>query len=284
MNDEDFDKIMDKWFNSELDSVQEIKPSEKVYRKVQTKQKKSFLFLLPKEVRWLMTGAAVAVIILTVFYRDIFSPSEVSNRLMPAVGLRTGYKIEKSEHKSEKIEPEKRGKKGETRDKKGAPVLKQLLFQYQNLKDPSIKSIDIIAPKEDRTGISERDNYRILIHPGREKWIYLFQEDSKNGIIRLFPNEDFCSFDNPFQADRIYFLPSTPDWFYVDYKKGEEVLYIVVSSRSLDDLDELYSMFLNQDNLKEKHDILIQLKNKFNSIEQQKSNNTTIYKFEFYIR
>jgi cytoskeletal protein RodZ len=89
MDKKKFDKIMDEWAAHEMKAAPDLKPSPKVYQKLEEKKKKPRFVLFSWPVRLAAAGIAAALIIVVIVLQP---PKEVG----PFVGLRKGAVTEKA--------------------------------------------------------------------------------------------------------------------------------------------------------------------------------------------
>ena len=89
MDKKKFDKIMDEWAAHEMEAAPDLKPSPKVYQKLEEKKKKPRFVLFSWPVRLAAAGIAAALIVLVIVLQP---PKEVG----PFVGLRKGTVTEKA--------------------------------------------------------------------------------------------------------------------------------------------------------------------------------------------
>lgn len=83
------------------------------------------------------------------------------------------------------------------------------------------------------------DAYKIYLHPNSECYIYIYQVDSKNKGVWLFPRKDI-KVDNPLNSND-YWLPSSDIHYTLDQTTGVETVYILASTKPAKDLEALIS-------------------------------------------
>lgn len=276
MSDKKFENLMDKWASHEIDTAPDLHPTEETYRKIKAEQKKPRFMLFPRLLQWAATGAAAAaVILLTVFYSDLFPPGKSEF----AVGLRKEYVTERGgPRRGPVIEPHKGEKRG---GKKGPVAFSQLLFQYQKQGVGFREEVDIRSQKDEKVFLAFDDNYRLLFQLFQDRTIHIYQLGSDKKLIRLFPNESYSSVQNPLKGDQLYYLPSTPNWFHLDKNTGEEIIYVVASVQPMSDLDELYDEYARIRNKKKKQEARSRLLDELVSIEKKQLDDIVIQRFSF---
>jgi len=129
--------------------------------------------------------------------------------------------------------------------------------------------------------LSSEDNYRLLIELTQDYYVYIYQSDAKNELMKLFPNEMYSPVQNPLKGGLIHYLPTERNWFYLAENAGEETIYIAAFLQPKHDWDELYSGYTGTDNAQEKQEILSRLLDEFASIEKMQSEGAFIYIFMF---
>jgi len=276
MNDKDFEKIMDKWVSHEINGAPDIKPIEEVYEKVRAKQKKSIYLTFSRPIRWATVGVAVAAVILfAILNPQLFRPSNEAT----GIGLRKGIIHKKGAIRNGKSgAPGREQKKGAEKDQVG---FSQLKFQCQKRAAQSIEEVDIQYQQDAKVNLSSDDNYRLLFQLNQERFVYMYQLDTKKKLTKLFPNENYSAAQNPLQAGQIYYLPQPPNWFYLDNGKAEETIFIVASSQPKGELDNLYDQYIQVKNDKGKKEILQKVISEFESIKTSPGGEANIYEFNF---
>ena len=239
MKDEEFDKAMDTWASKELESAPQLHPTGEMYRMVKSRRRKA---MFPIYARWVLVGVSVAALVLMVILNPlIFRPSDSaykSSLAKSSVGLREGF----PPGKGEGITTDPKMHRGGG-PKKGRIFFKQLIFQYQKSAPRSEKAIDIRLPREETLALTSDDNYRLLLQPVGDLYVYIYQMDSCGVMVKLFPNNAHNAVGNPLIQDQEYYLPSPPNWFYLDDLKGEERIYIIASARQMQELEDLYEQY-----------------------------------------
>lgn len=92
------------------------------------------------------------------------------------------------------------------------------------------------------------DLYKIIVTPEDESYIYIFQVDSSDKIVRLFPMEQFkgvyVNNTNPVRGGVTYFLPARNKSFKLDAQQGGERIYFLASHQRDPVLEFYYQDFL----------------------------------------
>jgi hypothetical protein len=100
-----------------------------------------------------------------------------------------------------------------------------------------LESIKIL--KEDSRLRSRSDRYFFFLRPLQDCYAYILQEDSDGNINLLFPRKgDYANV----KADKDYWVPSFGKSFTLDDTKGEEKIYLLATSWSLESAIEGLSL------------------------------------------
>ncbi len=233
MKDEDFEKTMDNWASHEAESAPQMRPTEEMYRMIETRKRKG---LFSAHAQRILVGVAIACLILAAIVVPVIFYSS-DRDVEPSIGLRKVL-VPKS-GVIVKHPPKRRGKG----PKKGAISFQQLMFQYQKCDSPSVYGLDIRFPIEEELTLSADDSYRLVMRTVGERYVYIYQLDSRGRLMDLFPNDVYSSIQNPLNQEQIYHIPSDPDWFHLGEKKGEERIYVVASAQPMQRLEELYAQY-----------------------------------------
>jgi hypothetical protein len=293
MDEEKFKKLMDKWASHEMNAAPEIRPSSEVYQKLKDREKKPGFAAISWPVRWAAAGIAAAVIILFI----ILQPSQ---EIVPLVGLRKGF-IGEKEEKDERVQalnelkvpreekvpevakaPRAAAKALAKREKKAQIVSEQYVFQYQHPGTQAIEDLDIKSPQDKVITLSSEDNYRLVLELARERYVSIYQTGGSETLVRLFPNPEYQSAQNPLQPGKTYIFPSPPNWFYVQKHEGETTIYVVASNRPQPEWDDLYARYQDTEKKKEKKEILLRLTDAFTSIQEMSREDILIHRLKFY--
>jgi hypothetical protein len=265
MRDKDFEEIMDSWADHETESAPEMHPTSGMYRLVQAKRKRSLGFLWRS--RWSIAAtAAASLVIVVLLYTVIFHPSIFlngpSSQEIAWVGQREGFAAEGGVIvRGTKAPPDK------GREKRGPVHLEQLLFQFQNPDSEFVEAFDLHGQPAETFSLSSADNYRLLLEPALDRYIYVFQLTNSSALVKLFPNETFSPVENPLRQGQSVYLPAEPNWFYLDEGEGEERIVIVASMRALQDLEDLYVRYSQADDESDKQKAFSGLLTKLKDLE-----------------
>ncbi len=265
MPNKDFDEIMDTWADHETESAPEMRPTAGMYRMVRARQKRKPAFFVRS--RWAALGAAVASLA-AILYVVLFQPSIFQGpplgREVAWVGQRDGFVSERGVV----VEPVAPPEKGPG---KGPIFFGQLVFHFQKQDSRFVQGVDLQAPREEAVTLTPADNYRLFLEPVEDWYVYVFQLTSSGGLARLFPNETYSSVQNPLRQGQTYYVPSEPNWLYLDEDAaphtGEGRLYVVASAQAVQDLDDLYAQYSQTDDGSDKRAILESLIETFDAIE-----------------
>lgn len=99
--------------------------------------------------------------------------------------------------------------------------------------------------------LDPNDNYRFLIVSSRSCFVYVYQQDARPSIERLFPNPRFGPAENPLQGTRVYWVPqdaasAEPLWFHLDGHRGRERIFFVALRSPLPDPDGFAQWLLHR--------------------------------------
>ena len=241
MRDEDFEKRMDDWASHELEAAPRLRPKPEMYRMIKAGKGK---VLPPVTLRRVLVGLAAACLAAVVLIiSPLFQPTGPGER--PSIGLREGFTAKRGVTIKP---PPKRGGKGPGRGvkgpKKGPVAFHRLQFHYQEAGSPSVYGFDIRFPTGEEVTLGPEDNYRFVLQPAEDRFVYMFQLDSLGKLVKLLPNESYAPYRNPLEKGQTYHLPPEPNWLYPGRGKGEETIYVVASAEPLPELESLYEAYL----------------------------------------
>jgi hypothetical protein len=275
MRDQDFDQAMDAWADHETEAAPEIRPTADMYRMVRAKQRRPVPFL---HSRWAAVGAAVVgLMMFAVLYTALFL-NVPSGQEMALVGQRAGFASER--------EVVVRGTTPPHKGPKGEPVpFERLMFHFQRQGSQLVEGLDLQVPQEETISLASADNYRLLLEPAQDRYLYIFQLTSSGVLVKLFPNGTYSSIQNPLRQGRTVHLPSEPNWFYLDETAaslaGEERLYIVASAQPMPDLEDLYAQYVQADDESNRQALLSSLLEKIAAVEETPSEDVAGWVFVF---
>jgi len=187
MKDEEFDKKMDDWASHEVESAPELRPKEKMYRMIEAQVGKVPLHIHFRRV--LVMVAAACLVIMVVLPVTIYI---MDNR--PALGQRKGFV---SDAGIVIKPPTRRGG-----PKKGQISFRKLMIHYQKADSQSAHGFDFRFPQDERLTLTDEDNYRLFIQPADNRYVYAYQLDSDSQMMRLFPNSNYSSAQNPLKKEQ----------------------------------------------------------------------------------
>ncbi|MBN2440590.1 MAG: DUF4384 domain-containing protein [Spirochaetales bacterium] len=113
-------------------------------------------------------------------------------------------------------------------------------FLYQNTDTSVPQAIDF---KSISTPLSSGDQLKIYIKPIRNAYIYLFFQDTSDGLYLLFPTM-ISDFDGFYKFNKNYLIPKGDEWFFLDDESGTEKFYLIASNKRLEKLEELTTTYL----------------------------------------
>jgi len=254
MRDQDFEKIMEAWAEHETASAPDLHPTADVYRMVRARQKRRPIFPALSSRMTLATAAASLTLFL-VAYIVLFQPSlrsgSPSGQWVALVGQREGFVAERDVVVRD-VTPD-------TGKGRGSVPFGQLLLHVQKPDARFVEAINLQAPPKGTIRLTSADNYRLLLAPGKDGYVYVFQFTSSSTLVKLFPNSVYSAARNPLQRGRTYYLPSKPNWFYLGQEKGKERLYVVASPGPLPDLEDLYTRYSQAQGEADEQEILSSL-------------------------
>ena len=275
MRDQDFEKTMDAWAAQEIASAPEMRPTADMVRMVRAKRQRKPISLFRS--RWATVGAAVAgLVVVAILYAALFHPSILfdltSRRRVALVGQREGSAYEKVVMVRTPVSP--RGK--------GEPIsFRQLMVQIQRQDSRFVEGVDLRAPPEERIALALADNYRLLLEPAEDRYVYVFQRTSLGILVQLFPNETYSSVQNPLRRGQMVYLPSEPNWLYLGEGKGEERLHVIASTQPLRGVEGLYTRYSQTDDKSNKQETLTRLLERLDTIQGTRSEKAAGWVFVF---
>jgi hypothetical protein len=119
----------------------------------------------------------------------------------------------------------------------------RLAFQFQRSDSRFIESLDPRYPQREMLSLTADDNYRLLLEAGEERTVYVFQLLPSDELVQLFPNELYSPGGNPLQKAQATYVPSLPNWLYLEGTKGEVRLYVLAFERPLQEVEDLYAQY-----------------------------------------
>ena len=112
-----------------------------------------------------------------------------------------------------------------------------LLFQYE--RPGQANPVELLWAARGTT-LTERDNYRFGVIPGRVCSIYAFQRDARPSVATIFPNRAYTARSNPLPLKQLQWIPDDPgrngvSWMHLDASVGREQVVFVAVSKPLRD-------------------------------------------------
>jgi hypothetical protein len=279
MRDDEFQKALDTWAESEIESAPDLRPTAEMVRLVRAKQAPRRVHSFPS--RWAVAGAAAAGLLLIAALVAVILRSGVIPGYRPApeemlIAQRVGpvevqTAVVKGDGKGE-------GGKGPIR---GQAAFRQLVFEIGQQDSSIVQAVDLLNPPEETLALTVADNYRIVLEPVEERHVYVYQLTSSASLVQLFPNPAYSAGPNPLVPGQLTTLPAEPNWLYLDGAAGEERLYVVASPQPLQDLDDLYTQYSQQPDAAGKREVLSDLLDTIQTISETHPGTAAPVEFAF---
>lgn len=237
MSDEELERTLDEWADHEIESAPELRPTEEMYSQVRARgpgRPFSIRSSRPALVALALGSLALVVVLYALLARPANLPPAPSGQEIAYVGQREGAAGE-GVVVHDPVVPKGRG------PRKGAIFFERLWFQSHEQDSQVVESIDLQVLQEEVITLGLTDNYRLVVEPSEDTHIYVFQLSPDNQLARLFPNEAHAPAQNPLPPGKSFYLPASPNWFYLGEGKGEERLYVVASLEPAANLEALYA-------------------------------------------
>jgi hypothetical protein len=236
MSDNELDKVLDAWADREAASAPEMQPTEEMYRIVRARAKRRSSLALP---RWTTIGAAVASLVVLAIATTLVLYPTILVKTPPGTHLayikqREGY----AAHKGVLVRGTPTGKG----PRSGSACLEPM-FQFQERGSQFVEGIDLRSPPAEPISLTAEDNYRLLLEPTGDCYVFAFQLTAPGDLVKLYPNETCSAVQNPLRRGQPVYVPPQPSWLYIDDGAGQERLYIVASVQPLAVLDDLYAQY-----------------------------------------
>jgi hypothetical protein len=136
----------------------------------------------------------------------------------------------------------------------GEPVpFSVLTFHYRLAGAQVGRGVDLRVPQDLAVALSQDDDYRLVITPAQDFYVYAYQLTGSDRLLQLFPNDAYSAAANPLPAGVRTILPEDPKWFYVAGDAGTERLYIVASQEPQPHLDALYAEYQRAGDAADQH-------------------------------
>ena len=278
MKDEEFEKTMDAWASHEVKSAPELRPTEEIHRMVKAQKRK---IMFPTYARRVLVRVAAACLVLAclvplvMLYPTIFGPSDSLHK--PFIRQRKGAIPEKG-ITIENL-PGRRGG-----GKKGLISFNQLVFYYQKYQKrgpEAIRAVDIRFPQKEGIALTSNDNYGLLLQTAADRYVYVYQLDSRGIMVKLFPGDVYGSLQNPLRKGQEYYLPPKGNWLYLGKEEGEERIYVIASAQPMQKLEDLYVQYDKADNRQERQEVLSRLLKEFDAVGETAGEEAVRWVFEF---
>jgi hypothetical protein len=96
-----------------------------------------------------------------------------------------------------------------------------------------------LYPMKDGMVLSSKDNYTIYFKPKTQCYVYIYQVDSSLKAVRIFPNSNFSSANNPLSSNTENWLPDKNEYLYLDENPGTEQIYIFATHAPAPELENI---------------------------------------------
>jgi hypothetical protein len=251
MRQDDFEKLMAEWAAKRSRRPRHMAPSDEMYRAA--REMAARRIVQPSRARWVLVGAAaacVAVVAGVLLLRGPEGPrGPLGSVALDAVAQREGFLPHpRVGHGDEGPGPGmKRGKKGP--GAVGEGFLK-LQVQIERRGESEVTTVDALSADLRAVRLSPGENYRVVLVPAADRFIYIFQLTSDGLLARLLPNETYCPARNPLAGGETYYVPAQPKWLYLGGTPGTDRIYVVSSSVPKERLLALYSGYVTAADLR----------------------------------
>jgi hypothetical protein len=95
-----------------------------------------------------------------------------------------------------------------------------------------------IVPLKDNMVLRSGNLVKFYLELESEGYLYLFHEDSRGELVRLFPQESQPAFVLNYTP---VYIPEANSWIELDSNTGKETFHLLVSALRLDQLESLYN-------------------------------------------
>jgi len=230
---------MERWLEAELKKVPQLQPTPDMYALLQNRAKRGKVFL--KRTRWYFAAAALLLLSLVTVsnYEQIFYPVPP-----PSGRLETRSEVEDKEEIAFDRTFKMHKKMGipQAELEMGEAISDIVTFHFQREDSFFATDVDMDQPLEYPVGLNEQDNYQIIVTPGVNSYLYLFQLNSEQILIKLFPDEAI-DLKNPLESSGKYILPGEDEWYHLDQLTGEEKIYLSLQLEESEKLMKLYNAY-----------------------------------------
>ena len=113
-----------------------------------------------------------------------------------------------------------------------------------------------IIPNEAKVRSGEK--FHFMLQPSVDLHAYVISQDSQGQFFRVFPNPSVSAVGNPLQGGKVYYFPPKDSdlIFSFDENTGREKFFVLFSSVSMADLDELFVRLEKGDEVEENQKVL----------------------------
>lgn len=279
MRDDEFQKAIDIWAESEIESAPDLHPTAEMVRLVQTKQETRRA--RPTPSRWAMAGAAAAgVILIAALFALILRSGAIPGYTPTPEPMLIAQRVGPSAVQTTIAHDEGKGT-GERGASWGLDAFRQLLFEIQRQDSPTVQAVDLLNPPEETVTLTPADNYRLTLEPGEERYVYAYQLTSSGSLVQLFPDPAYSAVANPLAPGQLTRVPAEPNWLYLGGAPGEEQLYVIASPQPFQELDDLYAQYTQEPDEASKREILPDLLHMLDTIAETRPDGADAVVFVF---
>ncbi len=90
------------------------------------------------------------------------------------------------------------------------------------------------------------EQYRIIVEPEQNCYLYVVQRDSTGRLFPIFPNMNgYNHYSNPLRGKEPYIFPNNDNYFYLDQQKGHEQIYFYTSMKPDTFIEDTFKILAN---------------------------------------
>ena len=157
---------------------------------------------------------------------SIFVPTQQEPKVAEHPQKQTGSETEQNVAPSSKQQKKNSPPSPKVRTKKALPSLE---FQTAIIYRPGKLGETVLISGG---GLKSGDQYKVVVEPQQDCYLYVFQRDSSGRLFPLFPRTDRVDgLTNPVQGKIAYEFPGKGQYFYLDQQKGEEYIYFYSTAK-----------------------------------------------------